>query len=43
VTLIGFVILFAGAGVAGYFLGRFHDAPNRPSTQTSRSGRRRSA
>ena len=31
VTLIGFVALFAGAGVAGNLLGRFQESPTRQS------------
>ena len=27
ITLVGFIALFAGAGVGGYLFGRFHDRP----------------
>lgn len=43
ITLIGFVALFAGTGVAGYFLGRFHESPERQSGAHPRSRRRRNA
>ena len=43
ITLIGFVALFAGTGVAGYLLGRFHESLARQSESETRSRRRRSA